>query len=358
MKPNKLRTATVTWIQHENYGTYLQAYALQQVLLEFGIENHIIDDKRIRCPNPLRRNILAPIKRFILRKKRLSSPYFLQFKTQYLKIDRNYSRLKELNERYDVFLCGSDQIWSANLKIEPYYYLSFTDKKKIAYAPSTGTGASTQIYRQSVKPLLERFDALSVREESGAKMLSGFIDKKITTVLDPTLLLTKATWKKLLLPITDPGNYLLCYFLTPNQWYLDYAKEYARKHQMRIRIFATHKAYHEYGGDCIYGGPQEFLSYINQAGHIFTDSYHASIFSILFEKRFVTFKRFEDGKSGDQNARIADLFRKIGLTSYFVGRNDLGTVETLPYIDYPNLQRRLSALRNESISFLKTALYN
>lgn len=359
MKQDKLHTATVTWIYYENYGTFLQAYALQQVLYDLGVDNRIIDDKKILFPHAVR-NFFSAFKRFFFGKVNPNSTYFKEFKKEYLIIDRNYTKPEDLNKRYDAFICGSDQIWSPyiNPEFRPYYYLSFTDKKKIAYAPSTGTGTSNPIYRQTVKPWLERFHSLSVREESGAKMLSSFVEKDIQTVLDPTLLLTGTSWRKLILPHKHLDSYVLCYFLTPNSWYMEYVKAYARKQGKKIKVFFTHEQFRTYGDTCIYGGPQEFLTFIDQADKVFTDSFHASIFSILFQKDFITFKRFEDGKGNDQNARIADLFQKLGLFSRFIGCNDLTQIETLPQINHTDVQKRLDVLRSKSLLFLKKALYD
>lgn len=360
MQNDIVRTATVTWITYPNFGTYLQAYALQQVVKHLGYENWILDDRRFVLLAPWRA-CLGRIKRWLLRKPQVKviNPAFSQFRQQYLQIDEHWRDDADLNRRYDMFLCGSDQIWTPYArKINPYYFLGFTDKKKVAYAPSTGAPRFSDDYQAVVRPLLNRFSAIGVREKSCAEALSGFINQRVEAVLDPTLLLTEAQWKEMCAPINDAEKtpYLLCYFLTPNTWYLEYAKRESRQKGLRLKVFNTWPEAQSYGDDCLDVGPAEFLGYIRNAGKVMTDSFHASIFSILFHKDFVTFKRFQDGGERDQNARIADLFSDLGLSTYFVGEDRLNGVAQLSRPDYEAVERSLQRLRSHSIQFLRKAL--
>lgn len=358
MMYEKLRTATVTWITYENFGTYLQAYALQQVLISLGYENHIIDDRIFVSPKPIRK-FLSRLKRKLFNQPVVPSvsPYYRRFRNKYLQIEKRWKHLSSLGKSYDAFICGSDQIWSPYCIVNPFYYLGFTDKLKIAYAPSTGTGKLPSTYIEQVRPLLESFAALSVREESGAAALSACLGKHVEAVLDPTLLLPATKWQKIITPAkaAEP-EYILCYFLTPNKWYMDYAQKEAERKKLPLKIFYTHPAYKKYGNEQLVTGPDAFISYIARAKKIYTDSYHASIFSILFHKDFVTFKRFQDGGNNDQNARIVDLFRKIGLERYFLGQEELKEEASFPIPDYVSVEEKLNPLRNASIHFLSSAL--
>lgn len=195
------RTATVTWITFHNFGTYLQAYALQHVLRGLGYNNRIIDDKAIIDkkfpPAPPRKLSLYWDIRIRLAKlyhnirgdiPRLptSEALYQNFRNQYLLIDSNFTTPEELNERYDIFIAGSDQIWYPNEEIfDPYFYLDFARKKKISYAPSVGASEYPEAFIPRTKPLIERFDHLSVREQRGKELLASFIDKDIEVVLTP-----------------------------------------------------------------------------------------------------------------------------------------------------------------------------
>lgn len=352
-----MKTATATWIFYENYGTFLQAYALQQAIIQLGHSNHILDDSFFYKKSPftiIKNRIIDIIK---CRRNRNHTLY-KKFKKEHLIIDDKFTSVDEIESRYDAYICGSDQIWSPYLKFNPYYYLGFTDKKKIAYAPSTGTGTCDDEYKKNVKPVLEKFAHIAVREEAGAQMLSSFISKDIKTVLDPTLLLTQKEWKKVETTIDTDTPYILCYFLTPNKWYLNYVKEYARRHNKTVKIFNTNPLYKELEFDIVDAGPSEFITYIKNAEKVFTDSFHSSIFSILYHKDFITFKRFKDGGKKDQNARIANLFKKLEISSHFIGEEDLAGIETLEKPHYNNVETILEKHRNDSKEYLRNAIEN
>ena len=366
------KTATVTWIKFHNFGTFLQAYALQQVILQQGYMNDILDDSFIYVQDyqknfSLWRRWLHRLKRVLchvlywrFRKcQRISDALYASFQKDELLVNSDICPLRKLNERYDIFICGSDQIWFPSDDIfSPYYYLDFVDKKKIAYAPSLGVTNYPKNFVPKVKPLLERFDFISVREKQGERLLLEFLDKEIETVLDPTLLLSPVDWKKLIEGMPSiKGDYMLCYFLTPNTWYLNFVRDFAKQKKLPIRIFCTHPSYIFWQG-CTVAGPKEFLNYLFHSSYFFTDSFHGSIFSILFEKRFCTFKRFEDSSEREQNSRITNLFSLLGLQDYFVSQNELEKVKQLPLIDYSQVMQHLNILRAQSLEYLIHALEN
>lgn len=350
-----MKTATITWIYYENFGTFLQAYALQKSINNLGHENSIIDDSVFYKPG-LTKRIKNKIIDILKGRNLARHKAYRKFAKQHLKIERNFGDIKNIADKYDAYICGSDQIWSPHIVFNPYYYLGFTERKKIAYAPSTGTGTSHDEYKQNVKPFIEKFSHIAVREESGAQMLSSFIDKKIEVVLDPTLLLTVQEWDNVASEIKTTTPYILCYFLTPNKWYLEYVKEYADKHNKNIKIFNTNPIYKEFGFELVDAGPGEFISYIKHAEKVFTDSFHSSIFSIIYHKDFVTFKRFKDGGEKDQNARIANLFKKIGLQTHFIGEDATDNITHLPSPNYTIIDAKLNELRASSLTYLKNAI--
>lgn len=368
MVENK-KTATVTWIKYYNFGTYLQAYALQQVVLSLGFKNEILDDsligneKKKYTLKTVIKNLYFLIKKCILFKfysrRKSSIKSYRHFRNNYLLINEDVIPLRLIADKYDMFICGSDQIWFPSEGIfSPYYYLDFTQKKKIAYAPSIGASVYPEYFKLKVKPLLEQFSFLSVREKTGADLLAEFVNKPISTVIDPTLLLTKSHWERFIKD-TDrkEEDYILCYFLTPNQWYLDYVKKFAVRKNLPVKIFATHVEYINWK-NLLFAGPEEFLNAISKSTYFFTDSFHGSIFSILFEKRFYTFQRFEENSQLNQNSRVKNLFRLLELENYFLGTNDLEKIDSLPLPDYQNVKMLLEQYRQESITYLKNALEN
>lgn len=365
-----IRTATVTWIKFFNFGSYLQAYALQQILLQHGYENDILSDTLIqcerlgkRCFTSLRKKI-ACLKNFLRDRKYFKAEKNIQkkyavFAGKYLRINDNIFPLSLLNQQYDAFICGSDQIWYPSADIfSPYYYLGFAIKKKIAYAPSIGTIDYPEEFISKVRPLLSKFDSISVREEQGVEILSTFINKEIQVVLDPTLLLERQSWEVLIKdkPLKK-DKYILCYFLTPNSWYLDYVRSFAAQKQLPIKIFATHSCFLKWD-ECILAGPEDFLDYIYHSEYFFTDSFHGSIFSVLFEKTFYTFQRFENTEKHNQNSRIIHLFSLLGLEEYLIKQTELAKIDKLLPICYDQVKQKLEVYRKESLCYLLNALNN
>ena len=208
-----------------------------------------------------------------------------------------------------------------------------------------------------VKPLLDRFSHLSVREEEGAALLRRFMDKPVDVVLDPTLLLSSEDWEKLVdVSPEDSSPYVLCYFLTYNQVYLDYVRAFARERGLRVKMFMLDKRYLGYSDESLFAGPIEFLRTIRGASCFFTDSFHGTIFAIHFERRFYTLKRFREQAENNQNSRIENLFSKLGLQDYFLDESGLSVIPTLPGIDYNLVKERMSIERERSLSYLKKSL--
>ncbi|GAB6869054.1 polysaccharide pyruvyl transferase family protein [Bacteroides rodentium] len=373
------RVAIVTWIKYPNFGTFLQAYALQQVISDLGYEVYILDDSLIleeSKKNAKEKNIVfrllfalkfrfAYLLQYSRNKKyfnlcRKGLKLYDSFLKTHLRVDKNTLPLANLDNRYDIFVCGSDQIWFPSLSIfSPYYYLSFTSKKKVAYAPSIGVTKYPEAFIPMVKPLLDRLDALSVREKKGADVLKAFLHREVEDVLDPTLLLSADIWSKLLVPYRlFTGEYVFCYFLSYNEDYMQYVREFASRRKLPIVVFALENRNWSFGDEMIAGGPQEFLTAIRDASFVFTDSFHGTIFSLHFKKKICVFKRFEDNDSNNQNSRIINLLKLVNLEDYFIGKSDLWRIETLSLIDYKAVHAAIQQERDKSITYLKNSLAN
>ncbi len=365
-----IESATITWIYYKNYGTYLQAYALQRVVEDMGVNNTIIYDKGFLLENSIKRSrkskLILDLKKLIInvlqyfkgiRKdfKSKNDFFYRCFADKYLSIDYDSDSFEKIDLKYDLFFCGSDQIWSFYASYNPYFYLAFTHKPKIAYAPSTGTGVCSDEYKKNVKLALEDFSFLSVREMDGKNMLSSFVNKEIEVVLDPTLLLKREKWSQILVPVSY-DNYIICYLLSYNEAYLNYARKMAKKCQSKLFIFATDNRYVRYADELIIGGPSEFLSYISKAKFVLTDSFHATIFSILFEKDFLIFKRFVDGEKGDQNARIRNLLLLLHIEGRFLGEDDLLMFDESVHIDYHCCNKYMDYYRQFSLRYLERSI--
>ncbi len=390
-----MKTATVTWISYNNYGTLLQAYALQQKIKQLGHENEILWDGEIlkayslqrkntqpktkqaaapRRISPLHRAVRvltspAKAQRALLartNRKQFALPYdgsqraFDRFREEDLQIFRQVGpeRLQALNDRYEAFVAGSDQIWSVFESIfNPYYYLEFASKRKIAYAPCMGTDQIPEGLRPRLQALLSDYHALSAREDVSAKQLTALTGRSVEWVADPTLLLTSEQWSACVKQSAPPvkGRYLLCYFLENRPWYFEQAGFLAKKLHLRPVLIPNKWDYlnSEYVIDGVIG-PKEFVSLFQNAAFVLTDSYHGSIFSCIFEKDFQYLQRFEENDPHSQNIRIHSLFSYLGLDGV-TATPERHFILPKP-IDKDAVQRKITVLRDKSIRYLDNSL--
>ncbi len=390
-----MKTATVTWISYNNYGTLLQAYALQQKLMQLGQENEILWDgeilkafslQRKNTPpkarqseasarvSPLRRAVRvltspAKAQRALLartNREQFALPYdgsqkaFDRFREEDLLIFRQVGpeRLQALNDRYDAFLAGSDQIWSVFENVfNPYYYLDFAAKRKIAYAPCMGTDQIPEGLKPRLQALLFDYHALSAREDVSAEQLTALTGRNVEWVADPTLLLTSEQWSACVKQSAPPvkGRYLLCYFLDNRPWYFEQARFLAKKLHLRPVLVPNKWDYlnSEYVIDGVIG-PKEFVALFQNAAFVLTDSYHGSIFSCIFEKDFQYLQRFEESDPNSQNIRIHSLFSYLGLDGV-TATPERHFILPKP-IDKDAIQRKITVLRDNSIRYLDSSL--
>lgn len=361
------RIAIVTWVTYTNFGTFLQAYALQKYINQIGYEDMILDDsskieKYINKTYELKKCLLRILKtdfRKFENSIKRSKTLFDSFKLDNLLIDNDIYNISSLEKRYDVFVCGSDQIWNPFYLDSPnavFYYASFTKKKKIAYAPSIGVYEVPQQYKAKLKELTSGFDFLSAREQQGVDVLRVLTGKEVTKVVDPTLLLNVSQWGKLL-PEGSPckEKYILAYFLTPNPIFIKVASNYAKGHGLRLKLFFTDKTYYGYDCDLVTAGPTEFLHHVRNAECLFTDSFHGSIFATIFHTQFFTFRRFKE-TAKSQNSRVENLLGMMGIGERLLGEDDCGKVNELHDIDFERVDSNLAPFIKQSKEYLEKAL--
>lgn len=359
-------TAIVTWITYTNFGTYLQAYALQQYIKSLGYKNKILDDAscihtEISWKYEVKKMLwsFTPAYHVYVRNRTKAIAMYEQFKSKYIDLEKHISDRYYLNSYYDCFICGSDQIWSPLFLKNPhadFYYASFASKKKIAYAPSIGVSAIPEELKFRYVQLIADFKSLSVREPQGQKNLQELTGNKVPIVVDPTLLLQKEDWEKLLPVQRDVDKYVLAYFLTPNYMYINYVQKYAETHGLKLKIFFTDKSYCHLSAELITAGPLEFLKYIRNAKFVFTDSFHGSIFASIFNVQFVTFKRFKNGNSINQNSRVENLLNMMGISEHLIDENQIENISNLSPINFEAVKLSLKPFIEVSKQYLQKAL--
>lgn len=376
-----MKTATVTWITYNNYGTMLQAYALQKYLVEHGAENEIVSDYFIvnkdlsSDPTPPKESawiqyLIHPM-RLVFKiiyamqdysRRRTIRPYlqsqdkFAGFKEKDLKILHGLKRqdMHSLNDQFDIFLCGSDQIWSVlDCNFDGYFYLDFVSKKKVAYAPSIGTDRISNDKEQILKEYLKDFSGLSVREKQSAQYLTEKLERQVEWVSDPTLLYDQMFWLDFTKNIKKrKKKYLLCYFLGKSEWYFEYAEKMAGYLDLEVLLIPTWAETSKNKATVKGGvGPREFVALFRDAAYVLTDSYHGSIFAMQFQKEFVHLKRFRDDDPICQNIRVNSLFSYLGLEDTIVCEKEF-CKDDIYDIAYDTVNKKLGDFRQKSQEYI------
>ena len=293
-----------------NYGSVLQTYALQEKMKECGFEPQVIDyyPERLKIRGMLKRikDKGDRYKRsFIIRnlaRAIIFPSYIIRFKmfTKFLRkyinmTDKTFYSKEEFENidfDYDVYCTGSDQVWNSewNEKIEYPLFLSFApdDKRKIAYAASFGKKELKANEIEVTRKLLERYDAISLREKSGVEIVESLGIKNSVHVVDPTLLLDGDAWRKLSSNRFKDENYILVYNLNRNKKIDNYAKSLANKTGLKI-IYLSYQLHEFYKKGKMVCNPkvEDFISLIDNAKYVITDSFHATAFSINLNTQFV-----------------------------------------------------------------------
>lgn len=383
-----MKTSTITWTSYNNYGTVLQAYSLQQYLYSLGCENVIISDsflvqskqkKKVSknyfvlVINIIRNHFphfLIITKKFLsvvldlaydifLRgKEKRKDKSFAKFKKKFLNITYKYSfdNLQDISKDFDVTICGSDQIWSVyDGLFDEFYYLKFANNKKISYATSMGCQVIPNEKQERIVACLSDFDSISVREISLMENLEILLKKKIDFVCDPTLLLDRDSWVSFSkVKRSHRKKYVLCYFLDDNPWYQDAVKKYRKKDLDVLLIPCTNKQSAYKYAIKKEVRPQEFISLINNAELVLTDSYHGLLFSLNLKKQFLYFLRFDDNHPLNQNSRIYSILDYLQIKNVVVTKNTAG--QEFDVIDYTDIYPRIEEFRNNSRCFLRERL--
>lgn len=347
----------IVTIYNSNYGNRLQNYALQCFLEKMDynvstIKNVSLLNKYKNNFDYFLRNIKFLFKKndFIDTKKR--ELLFQQFNknintTKYV---FNWWRKDKTND-FDQFVIGSDQVWNPYIgRLSLFDVAEFTNKKVISYAASIGASSLEKDYLDILESKLKKLDAISVREEQGKVLLKEKCNLNSDVLIDPTMLLTSKEWEQVMQrpkQYTDE-KYILNYFLGDMD--LNYKKminSYANKNNLKvINILDRDDPYY-------ITGPGEFLFLEKNAEIIFTDSFHSSVFAILFDRPFVIFERNQLNHN-NMGSRIDTLLNKFKLTERKFNNNM--KIEDYIYHNYDEAYKILDAERKKSEEFLKNNL--
>lgn len=366
------KVAIMTWSHYQNYGTSLQVtastYTIQKLGYDVDVINYIPHGRLVTAVDYS--DISYYTRKLASKIKNVSNkPYndevkknsFNEFISKHIKLTKEYktdSDLFQLNNQYDSFVCGSDQIWAPSI-YNSKYFLDFVEDtdKIVAYAPSIGLSKIEDKYvRNRMKENINRFKHLSIREEQGKELIKELCGKEATVVLDPSLLLSSEEWNKMAVPTNQKAPYILCYFLGNNKESWKHVEKLSKKINIPLKIIPVFSRDFNRGHDVEKGvGPGEFLDLVRNASFVCTDSFHGTTFSVIYEKPFFTYERFSSKDKNNQNSRIYNILKLLGLEERLI--KDDSFINQDPLVcSYTEANEKLEAKKRESINYLSNAL--
>lgn len=370
-----MKTATITFHASHNYGSMLQAYALQQVLKnKIGVENEILNLRtavqRAVYPDPskvqinvksiLKLMLNLPIQSHLKNKYRL----FEDFLSNYLVLSPEFNygdNLVDYVQQFDYLISGSDQIWNTICTdFDWSYYLPFAQNNAIAYAPSMGPYPQREISEtnyEKIKKYLLGFKAISVREKDTAELIEKIIGDKPQVLIDPTMLLDRNDWDKLA-GETNLLNekYIFLYSPSYTLEICELASDISARFGLQVvvsnKLPTKFLVKHKKGKfkqilDC---GPIEFIKLVRNAEFVISGSFHAIVFSILYRKPFLAYK-------GDVDSRMNQILTNSLLLDYAFDKSNYDSkLDILDRIDFSASENYIERERKNSFTFLKNSL--
>lgn len=345
---NNKSISIITFHAAHNYGSCLQAYALQTFLKNLDYNVSIIDfrtDNQIEMYKPLtkRKGAKYFIKNlfFILhyKSRKLRYDKFEKYiKDNYILTDR-YTSLEELMScppEADCYISGSDQIWNtAPYDANMAYFLPFVKYgKKIAYAPSFGQiGKITN--ENEIKDYLSKYDNISVREQNGRDIVKRLINIDAPILIDPTLLLSRDEWLYMVKDRIINYPYIFFYTLFADKDMISTVKQISKILNLPVIVSNISNQHDALAGfkKRIASGPEDFLNYIYNAEFVCTSSFHGTVFSILFNKQFISL-------NGNEDKRISTLLKKFNLSDRSINTHGkFSNYDILRKCDFSNIEK-------------------
>lgn len=307
-----MKVGIATYSGAQNYGALLQAQALTDYVQLLGYECCLINnwpfDGRWFKPRKNVQDIVVSILKMKQGKKRIKR--YEAYREEYLRFSdevKDLTDVQNLNEVFDCFITGSDQVWNCNNGADEVFFVGFAgdNKNTIAYAPSFGSASIPEQYKNDVIQYLKKIKHISVREKSGAALVETLIGYKPVIVIDPVFLKDVSEWQKIVAPVEINEPYIFVYSTQKSDRLNQAVKAFEKK--KNIKIISTHAIP---GVHCTVRkdiGPLEFLGYILNAEYVISTSFHATAFSIIFEKNFCVVPHSQTG------ARVTDLLEDANM---------------------------------------------
>jgi Polysaccharide pyruvyl transferase. len=383
------RIAIITcYYNSVNYGGNLQAYALWKVLNNHGYDAEQIDyisnptELKSRMNKLKKMNLFGKYKKVVFFAKNKITNFVNQNEIAKI-IESRKKAFKDFNrnvishsdevysdetiikcaDKYDIFITGSDQVWNP-MWFRYAYFLKFvsSDKIKFSYAASISQNQLTSEQLDFFKTNLHDYTAVSVREQNAVELLKDVSPVKVEWVLDPTLLLSQEQWDEICPDRIIDDDYVFCYFLGSDITERKVAEEFAENRKLKIitlpYLLGIYQKCDKHFGDYkLYDiSPPQFISLVKHAKYIFTDSFHATVFSGIYKKQYFIFERSEH-KS--MSSRIYSMCKLFSSESRFCNTPDkinFNYINSLTDIDYTKLSPEFEKMKEKSMEYLLTNL--
>lgn len=396
-----MKVGILTHFYHSlNYGGMLQAYALTEFLNRNNFDaeqicyimstDSFLSVQETKSPDITREKVPFPLKlvkrvyrslKYRLVDKKCEEYYWRYRKNEIEKRSESFtefqklvphskkiydgSSIAEAVDMYDCFITGSDQVWNFTW-FNPAFFLDFPGSTtRIAYAASAGKSKFCTEEENYLKQTLSKLDAISVREEDLVPTLNILLEKdSIIQTVDPTLLLSVEEWDEITSQRLIGRKYVFCYFLHNDKSLSQLARRFARERKIALATIPFSDieynkqdvAFGKYRMDNV--GPSEFISLIKHAEYVLTDSFHATVFSLIYCKQFIVFPR---GNAKGMESRLMSLLQIFECSERFCNVDEkmrYEYVSSLPDYEYKSYYSKFEKLRQESESFLFKSLKN
>lgn len=338
----------IVTLYRDNFGSILQCYATYSYIESLGYQCAIIErpkESAVRKLFKIPKHFFKLLTQKDYLKGKLEAKRQFQYDSGLLseqtrqKMDQfiadqfeichcaNMRELHRMGSSFYKVIAGSDQIWNVSNGIDDFHFLGFVEsQKRIALAPSFGTSHIPEAVEPSLKKKLAIFSRLSAREQSGAAIIRNLTGKNAVRLPDPTILLSKEDWVEFSKTGIQEKDYILVHFLNePNDIAIQTINQYLENHNLRcICIVNNYASYnrllhHEF----LDIGPRDYVSLIDHAALVFTDSFHSTLFSLNLETEFLSFDR-QYSHANSQKTRLTELLERCDKSGRFIQSTQQG----------------------------------
>ena len=361
-----MKASIITLHAVSNYGSALQTYATQKIFSDYGFDTEIVDYRRnalntgsiVKILKNTEFGILHKIKLIlILPSSKKSSKVFGKFLNQHINLTNIRYHKDDDFEKHpinaDIYCTGSDQVWNTGWhnEIPRPFFLTYApdDRRIISFSASIGKEKLDEWEKPEFKKLLSRYDFISVREKSAVNIVNDLGISNCEHVLDPTLAVEPDTWKELASKRVVKDKYILVYQLNNNKKFDKYAKQLAKRKNLKlIRLCTRYDQLRKTGNGVVLPKVEEFLALFRDAEFVITDSFHATAFSLIFNKKFINVL------PSLYNTRIKSILNLTNLEKRILeDYSDYVLIDE--EIDYDKVNEILNFERKKTFEFLKKA---